>query len=56
MYKTVQVYVADVKYDRTAYLNIVDDMVRFDCSDEEYGPVEFPLELLRKKLKEYDSR
>lgn len=51
----IEVYACDAKYDRYAYLEIDNDIVRFDCSDEEYGPIEFPLELLKEKIKEYEE-
>lgn len=43
----------DAKYRRNAYLKIVDDKVVFDCSDTEYGPIQFDLELLEEKIKQH---
>ena len=43
----------DAKYSRNAYLKIVDDKVVFDCSDTEYGPIQFDLELLEEKIKQH---
>ena len=37
------VYQSEAKWGRPAYLKLVDDKVVFDCSDEEYGPIEFDL-------------
>lgn len=49
------VYKGDAYYNREVYLKIVNDEVIFDCSDEEYGPIKFPLQLLKDKLKEYEG-
>jgi len=43
---TTIVHQSEAKWGRPAYLKIVDDKVIYDCSDEEYGPIEF--DLLRK--------
>lgn len=51
----IEVYAGNAKYDRYAYLEIDNGIIRFDCSDEEYGPIEFPLELLKEKIKEYEE-
>lgn len=53
MAKTTTVINEDVKYNRTGYLILDDDNVIFDCSDGEYGPVEFPITLLLEKLKKH---
>ena len=46
------VILTEANYDRNAYLDIIDNKVRFDCSDEEYerilGSI-VPLEILIKK-------
>jgi hypothetical protein len=44
------VYQGDAAWGRLAYLKLVDDKVVFDCSDEEYGPIEFDLKLLTEAL------
>jgi hypothetical protein len=46
----------DAKYSRNAYLKIVDDKVVFDCSDTEYGPIQFDLELLEEKIKQHKEQ
>lgn len=51
-----QVVRLDARYNRTAYLTLDNDKVIFDCSDEEYGPIEFPLQLLVDKLKFHTNR
>lgn len=47
------VYQGNAAWGRNAYLKLVDDKVVFDCSDEEYGPIEFDLELLVKALNKH---
>ena len=47
------VYQGDAAWGRLAYLKLVDDKVVFDCSDEEYGPIEFDLELLTEALSKH---
>jgi hypothetical protein len=47
------VYQSEAKWGRPAYLKLVDDKVVFDCSDEEYGPIEFDLELLTEALSKH---
>lgn len=44
------VYEGDAKYSRTAYLELDGDTVRFDCSDEEYGPIEFDIKTLKEAI------
>jgi hypothetical protein len=40
----------EAQWDRVAYLKLTNNKVIFDCSDEEYGPVEFSLEQLEEAL------
>ena len=47
------VYQGDAAWGRLAYLKLVDDKVVFDCSDEEYGPIEFDIEILTKALSQH---
>ena len=47
------VYQGDAAWGRLAYLKLVDDKVVFDCSDEEYGPIEFDLEILVEALSKH---
>jgi len=47
------VFIGKAQYERNAYLHILGNTVVFDCSDDEYGPIEFPLELLKQKIKEH---
>lgn len=46
----------EVNYDRTGHLDLVDDLVIFDTSNEEYGPVKFSLKLLEEKIKEHKKK
>lgn len=46
----ITVYKGEAAYGRSAYLKLIDDKVVFDCSDEEYGPIEFDLEILIEAL------
>jgi len=51
----LEVYNGKAGFGRMAYLNIENDEIVFDCSDEEYGEIRFPLQLLKDKLKEYED-
>lgn len=51
-----QVVRKSAKYGRLAYIDIQDDEVEFDVSGEEYGPIRFPLALLKEKIKEHDEK
>ena len=53
MSKTTTVYTGRAQWHRHAYLKLVGDKVVFDCSDEEYGPIEFDLNLLKQALKDH---
>ena len=44
--KQTPVYKGKAEWSRKAYLTLEDDMVEFDCSDGEYGPIRFPLQTL----------
>lgn len=54
--KVTEVVKTDAAYSRNAYLKLVDDKVIFDCSDEEYGPIEFPIEILRSALEKHSKK
>lgn len=49
------VYQGEAQWNRSAYLKLIDDKVVFDCSDKEYGPIEFDLELLIKALNKLEK-
>ena len=46
----------DVNYGRRGYLDLKDNVVIFDTSDEEYGLVEISLDLLEQKIKEHKEK
>ena len=50
---TTKIYECEAKWGRRAYIKLVDDKVVFDCSDDEYGPIEFDIELLTKALSKH---
>lgn len=52
---TTEVINTMVNYCKDAFLIIQDDIVIFDTSDGEYGPVKFPLEVLKQKIKEHEE-
>ena len=45
--KQTVVYKGAAQWHRTAIMKLVNDKVVFDCSDEEYGPIEIDIELLK---------
>ena len=47
------VYQGEAAWGRLAYLKLIDDKVVFDCSDEEYGPIEFDLKILVEALSKH---
>jgi hypothetical protein len=49
------VYKGEAAWGRSAYLKLIDDKVVFDCSNEEYGPIEFDLKLLIEALKKHKN-
>ena len=53
---TTEIIKKEINYNRTGYLEIIDDKVIFDTSDEEYGPVIISLEFLKEKIKEHESK
>ena len=44
--KQTVVYKGNAAWSRSSYLKLEDDMVEFDCSDGEYGPIQVPLQTL----------
>ena len=40
-------------YDRHAYIKFVNNEVIYDDSDEEYGPINFSIDILEKALLEH---
>jgi hypothetical protein len=50
MQTKTEVFTEKAAHNRNAYIEFVDDKVIFDCSDGEYGPIEFDIEILIEKL------
>jgi hypothetical protein len=46
----------EAKWDRFAYLKLVDDKVIFDDSWEEYGPIEFDLSTLEEAILQHKQK
>jgi len=55
MMRETLVYAGDAQWGRKSYMKFVNDKVVFDCSDEEYGPIEFDLDLLIKSFSEHKN-
>lgn len=55
MIKETIIYQGDANYSRKAYIKIIDDKVIFDCSDNEYGPIEFDIELLKNAISNHEQ-
>jgi hypothetical protein len=53
MNKETLIYKGDAKWSRNSYIKFVDNKVIFDCSNEEYGPIEFNTDLLVKAYHEH---
>ena len=47
------IYEGDANWSRKAYIKFVDNKVEFDCSDGEYGPIVFDIDLLVKAYQEH---
>lgn len=43
--KETVIYKGDSKWSRNAYIKFVGDKIVFDCSDGEYGPIEFDIQM-----------
>ena len=50
---TTTIYECEAKWGKRAYIKLVDDKVVFDDSQDEYGPIEFDIELLTKALSKH---
>lgn len=53
---TTEVIKTEANWNRDAYLKIVDNKVVFDCSDGEYGPIEFDLEQLETAIAQHKKK
>jgi hypothetical protein len=47
---------AQAKWRRNAYLYFLNDKVVFDCSDDEYGPIEFDFDILEDAIKVHKQK
>lgn len=50
---TTKVFNGEAKHSRMAYIEFDGGTVRFDCSDEEYGPIEFDINILVDALEKH---
>lgn len=55
MSKETIVYQGDAQWHRPAYLKLVGNQVVFDCSDGEYGPIEFDIETLKRAIMQHED-
>jgi hypothetical protein len=55
MSKETLVYRGDAQWSRQAEMKLVDDRVVFDCSDGEYGPIEFDIETLKRAIMQHED-
>jgi hypothetical protein len=55
MSKETLVYRGEAQWSRRAELKLVDNKVVFDCSDGEYGPIEFDLETLKRAIMYHET-
>ena len=55
MSKETIVFEGKAQWHREAYLRLKDDKVIFDCSEDEYGPIEFDIALLIEALKKHSK-
>ena len=55
MSKETLVYRGDAQWSRQAEMKLVDDRVIFDCSDGEYGPIEFDIETLKRAIMQHED-
>jgi len=51
--KSTIVFTGEANYSRSAYIKLEGNKVIFDCSDEEYGPIVFDIELLKDALNKH---
>lgn len=48
--KETLIFMGEGQWGRKAYIKLVNDKVIFDCSDKEYGPIKFDIQILIDKL------
>ena len=49
------VFTGEANYSRSAYIKLEENKVIFDCSDGEYGPIVFDVELLKDALNKHTT-
>lgn len=55
MSKETLVYRGEAQWSRQAEMKLVDNRVVFDCSDGEYGPIEFDIETLKRAIMQHED-
>ena len=55
MSRETLVWRGEAQWGRRAELKLVDDRVVFDCSDGEYGPIEFDIETLKRAIAYHET-
>lgn len=55
MSRETVVYRSEAQWGRSAELKLVDGQVVFDCSDGEYGPIEFDIETLKRAIMYHET-
>lgn len=55
MSKETIVYRGEAQWSRRAEMKLVDNRVVFDCSDGEYGPIEFDIETLKRAIMQHED-
>ena len=51
--QSTMVFAGEGNWGRSAYIKLEDNKVIFDCSDEEYGPIVFDIDLLKDALNKH---
>ena len=46
----------EANYGRSYHLIIIDDFIQFDCSDDEYGPIQLHLSILEEAIKKHKEK
>lgn len=55
MSKETLVYRGEAQWSRRAEIKLVGNRVVFDCSDGEYGPIEFDIETLKRAIMQHED-
>jgi len=46
----------EANYGRSYHLIIIGDFIQFDCSDDEYGPIQLHLSILEEAIKKHKEK